>query len=306
MLPFKTIQVDRVYRAERPQKGRLREFVQCDIDILGSDSMNCELELIDTTAKALLAIQIGEFRVKVNDRRILKAILSHMGFADKELDRVCIIFDKMDKIGCEGVENELNMTGFSAEAIRSFVEFLSKGQFTLSSLRSLLPIDNHNYIDQIESLIQSANELAEGKYEVVFDVSLVRGQGYYTGTIFEVESTKFRGAIAGGGRYDHLIGKFVNEDIPAVGFSIGFERIYSILNENGFVAQESRKRIALFYMPDQFIEATKKANELRNEYDVTLYEKPKKLGKFLNRLEEQNINGFIVFGESDDIKLMEA
>ena len=250
--PFKVIQMDRVYRAERPQKGRLREFIQCDIDILGSDSSTCEIELIHTTAKALLNIGINNFKVKINDRRILREILLSVGFEEDQLDSVCISFDKLNKIKAEGVEAELT---------------------------------------------------EKGKYVAEYDMTLVRGQGYYTGTVFEVESLDFNSSIAGGGRYDNLIGKFLKEQIPAVGFSIGFERIYSILMEKESYNTEKQKKVVLIYEENQVADAIRYAEELRKTYKTALYIKPKKLGKFLNKLEEQGFDGFQVFGRDEEVRM---
>ena len=218
-LPMKCIQIDRVYRAERPQKGRLREFIQCDIDIIGSESTDSEIELILTTTKALDAIGLKNYKVKLNDRRLLRAVLQSFGFAENDLDSVCITFDKMDKIGLTGVVEELTEKGFAKDAVDNFEKFLSEGDFTLESLKSRL--EDKTPAESLEHIINTVNELTGNAFELVFDLSLVRGQGYYTGTVFEVESIDFKGAVAGGGRYDHLIGKFLNEDIPAVGFSIG-------------------------------------------------------------------------------------
>lgn len=304
ILPFKSIQIDRVYRAERPQKGRLREFIQCDIDILGSESTNCEIELIHTTAKALLAIEIGDFKIKVNDRRLLKAVLIAMGFADTDIESVCIVFDKLDKIGLEGIESELREKGFSGAAVDNFIQFLNKKEFSLESIRSIINESDNEYADSVEKIIKTSRELSQNMYSVEFDISLVRGQGYYTGTIFEAESTKFRGAIGGGGRYDNLIGKFTGDSVPAVGFSIGFERIFSILSDQKLSYSENRKRVAVIYGDGEYAAASSKADVLRKDYNVTMFEKPKKLGKFLNKLELQKYYGFLVFGESEDLKVM--
>lgn len=300
--PMKCIQIDRVYRAERPQKGRLREFIQCDIDILGTSSINAEIELICTTTKALLAIGMDEFTVKVNDRRILRAVLLHMGFEEKELDSVCIIFDKMDKIGAEGVESELTEKGYDSKVIDKFAAFLKAGDFSLESIEKM--IGDNEAIANVKRIIKTAQELAEGKYNLKYDISLVRGQGYYTGTVFEVESNKFKGAIAGGGRYDHLIGKFLNEDVPAVGFSIGFERIYAILSEQGIKEEDTKKRVAVIYEPEDIVGAYQKAEELRKNYTVTLFERPKKVGKLLNKLEEKGYYGFWQFGQNEEMNVM--
>lgn len=300
--PMKCIQIDRVYRAEQPQKGRLREFIQCDIDILGTSSVNAEIELICTTTKALLAIGMDEFTVKINDRRILRAVLLAMGFLEESLDSVCIIFDKMDKIGAEGVEAELLEKGYDASVVAKFAEFLKAGDFSLDRIQAM--IGENEAIENVKKILKVAGELSKGNYDLKYDISLVRGQGYYTGTVFEVESNKFKGAIAGGGRYDNLIGKFLNESVPAVGFSIGFERIYAILSEQGILEGEQKKRVALIYDPEDIVKAYEKAEELRKDYIVTLFERPKKTGKLLNKLEAKGYYGFYQFGQSEEVTVM--
>ncbi len=299
-IPMKCIQMDRVYRAERPQKGRLREFIQCDIDIIGSESTDSEIELILTTTKALDAIGMKNYKVKVNDRRLLRAVLASFGFAESELDSVCITFDKMDKIGLDGVVEELNEKGFDGKAIESFKNFLEKKDFSLDSVAAIL--EDKTPAESLKHIIDTVGELTDNAYEVVFDLSLVRGQGYYTGTVFEVESIDFKGAIAGGGRYDNLIGKFLNENVPAVGFSIGFERIFSILMEHGIDITSRQKKIAVMYDEQEFIAAVKIADKLRNEGNIaSLYVKPKKMGKFLGKLEERKYDGFVNVQNGEDV-----
>ena len=300
-LPMKCIQMDRVYRAERPQKGRLREFVQCDIDIIGSSSITCEIELIQTTANALLNIGMKDFTVKLNDRRILRAMLMQMGFAEESLDSVCITFDKLDKIGVEGVKAELLEKEEPEAAVNALCEVLSGGALSLDKVEEILP--SNEAVRSLKNILTTATELAAGRYGIRFDLSLVRGQGYYTGTVFEVESNEFRGAIAGGGRYDNLIGKFTGEKVPAVGFSIGFERIFGILSAVGFKIPGSKPRIALYCSESDLLGAAKKAEELREKYIVSLLERPKKLGKALSRMEERGYAGYLVYGEGDEIKL---
>lgn len=303
-LPMKCIQIDRVYRAERPQKGRLREFIQCDIDIIGSESTDSEIELILTTTKALDAIGLKNYKVKLNDRRLLRAVLQSFGFAENDLDSVCITFDKMDKIGLTGVVEELTEKGFAKEAVDNFEKFLSEGDFTLESLKSRL--EDKTPAESLEHIIDTVNELTGNAFELVFDLSLVRGQGYYTGTVFEVESIDFKGAVAGGGRYDHLIGKFLNEDIPAVGFSIGFERIFGILMNNGISIEQRADKIAVVYEDGQLKDAVKAADALRAQGKIaSLYTKPKKLGKFLNKLEERGYDGFLNVGVSEEVSMFE-
>lgn len=300
--PFKCIQIDQVFRAERPQKGRLRQFVQCDIDILGSDSVNCEIELIDTTAKALINIGIRNFKIKINDRRILKSLIYAAGFTPDDADSVCIVFDKMDKIGAEGVAAELTEKGFSPDTVKKFTDLMSITPFTLEEAEKYC--EDKSPVESLRYIIETVKKLAGDSYSIVYDKSLVRGQGYYTGTIFEIESLDFGSSIAGGGRYDNMIGKFLNESVPAVGFSIGFERIASILSDAGYEIAESKKRIAVIYDTADILPALAKADEYRSEYEVVLYERPKKLGKLFGKLEEQGFYGCYILKESEGIKVL--
>lgn len=300
--PFKCIQTDQVFRAERPQKGRLREFVQCDIDIIGSDSVNAEIELIYVTAQALLNIGIGGFIIKINDKRVLKDILLRAGFKEEQLDSVCITFDKLAKIQVSGVIEELKQKGFEAEAVTRFEEILGKGGLTLEDAAEYC--HDSTYIDNLRYIMEQSEKLAEGKYSLAFDSSLVRGQGYYTGTVFEIESPEFGSSIGGGGRYDNMVGKFLNESIPAVGFSIGFERIVSILLNGDYEFSQLKKRAAVIYDKDRILDAMKLAQEKREEYDVTLLERAKKLGKQLGQLENQDYDtAFIMNDEVEEKKL---
>ena len=296
--PFKAIQTDKVYRAENPQKGRLREFMQCDIDVIGDPEPECEIELIAVTAKALRALDIGSFTVRVNDRTVLNAMLSAFGFANEELPSVCISFDKFDKIGVDGVSNELTEKGYDKSAIEKLSDVLSKLPLTLDKVTEIV---GEETTARLSKIINASREIANGNYGVEFDISLVRGQGYYTGTVFEVRSENFGSSVAGGGRYDNLIGKFIGENIPACGFSIGFERIFSILIEQKR-AVSSKNKIAIFY-EDNFSDVYAKAEELRKEYDVAIFKKPKKQGAFLNRLQT---SGFVGFAYADgNVKLFE-
>lgn len=298
--PFKCIQIDKSYRAERPQKGRMREFVQCDIDILGSDSPLCELELIHTTAAALLKLDIGSFTIKVNDRRVLRGVLRSVGVAEEQMDTVCVSLDKWDKIGTEGVLAELSEKEISPEAVEAIGKLL-EGGCTLEQAEALC--GDPESIARLKGILKDSQALANGKYDVVFDLLLIRGQGYYTGTVFEIQSNKFRGSVAGGGRYDGLIGKFTGENVPAVGFSIGFERIFQILESQGFTIPGKPRRIAILCNEDEGAAAIAKAEELRaNDAEVSVYVRPKKMGKFLNRLQEQGFDAFLVLGESDEPK----
>ena len=274
--PFKVIQTDRVYRAERPQKGRLREFVQCDIDILGDSSPNAEVELIDVTARALLKIGFTGFTVNINDRRILRAMLQKMGFAEEQLDSVCISFDKMD--------------------------FLRAGDFSLDTVAA--KVDDEALTADLRYVIATSEKIANGRYGIAYAPSLVRGQGYYTGMVFEVTCPQFSGAVAGGGRYDNMVGKFIGQQVPAVGFSIGFERVCGILLEQGYQIPGAKPHLALLYLKDaDFAAVLAKAETLRADYDVTVLPQAKKLGKQFGTLEAAGYNA-VAFADNDDIKVL--
>lgn len=298
--PFKVIQMDRVYRAERPQKGRLREFMQCDIDIIGNESRDAEIELILTTTKALNRVGLSDYKVKINDRRILSDIFAYAGFAKEDNEKLAIIFDKQDKIGIDGVKAELEENGFDQICIDKFISLFANGSLTLESVANVC---DASYVAELQRIIDAVTTVSKGTIPVEFCPSLVRGQGYYTGTIFEVEAAGYSGAVAGGGRYDNLIGKFLNEDIPAVGFSIGFERIFGILMEQNYSIPNRKKKIAVFYDADTYAEALIYAEDLRNNYIISVIARPKKLGKYLNKLEAQGFDGFAVYGQEDGVKL---
>ncbi len=301
IMPFKAIQMDRVYRAENSQKGRLREFMQCDIDIIGSEDPECEIELILTTAKALKKIGIGDFTVRINDRGLLRGAIEKCGFATADIDSVCISFDKLDKIGADGVKDELCAKGFDSTAVDTFCKFFGKEQITMADVDAF--VGGSPALDRLKYIMSGVDELSGGSVNTRFDISLVRGQGYYTGTVFEVESNDYKGAVAGGGRYDNLIGKFIGENIPAVGFSIGFERIFSILSDKGAVAARgARDKIVVMYGEGQFIEAAKKAEDLRETADVTLCIRGKKMGKQLARYQERGYGYFWNIGKSEELQ----
>ena len=295
--PFKVIQTDRVFRAERPQKGRSREFVQCDIDILGDKSPNAEVELIDVTSRALLNIGFDDFVININDRRILRSMLENMGFPFETLDSVCITFDKLDKIGAEGIEKELNEKQLPSDAVKTLVSFISNGkEITLEDVSSRCA--DVSIADDLKYIIKTVETVAEKKYKIAYCPNLVRGQGYYTGVVFEIGSPKFAGAVGGGGRYDNMIGKFLGQQIPAVGFSIGFERICSILIDSGFNIPDEREKCALLYEDSvSFADVMKEAEKLRKSYIVSIIRKAKKPGPQFDMLEKQGYKIFAQFKE---------
>ena len=299
--PFKVIQTDRVFRAERPQKGRLREFVQCDIDILGDESPNAEIELIDVTTRALLKIGFTGFTVNINDRRILRGMLTAMGFAPETLDSVCITFDKMDKIDAAGVEAELAEKEMPAQAVRALADFLAAGDVSLDAVAARCA--DSAVADELKYVLATAERMAGGRYGIAYCPSLVRGQGYYTGMVFEVTCPQFSGAVAGGGRYDKMVGKFLGQPVPAVGFSIGFERVCGILLEQGYRIPGAKAKLALLYAPDaDFAAVLAKAEALRGEYEVTVLPQAKKAGKQFAALDAAGFAG-AAFMDKEEIKL---
>lgn len=283
-MPFKAIQIDRVFRAERPQKGRLREFYQCDIDIIGDLSVNAEMELVAATSAALLNIGFEDFTVRINDRRILTDMIKAAGFGDDDVGSVCIIFDKLDKIGLEGVKEELAEKGYDEAIVAKFVNMLSESEDDALRAAEKYCTDAE-VVSNVRKVIDFANSISLGKFNAVYDRSLVRGMGYYTGMVFEVVSPKFGSSVGGGGRYDNMIGKFLGESVPAVGFSIGFERICAVLYDEGFVAPQKEKVILAYNAEDDFAAVALKAKELTSEGKiVTMLKRSKKFGKQVDAL----------------------
>lgn len=245
--PFKALQIGPVWRADRPQKGRFRQFYQCDIDILGDPTCLAEIELITATT-TLLGKLFDNFKVRINDRGILKAMAAYSGFSEDSYDKIFIILDKMDKIGLEGVKAELLESGYAAESVEKYLDLFAKLEteadpvdWLRNELGDFLPAAT---AESISTIMNSVKKTQYKPYEVAFDPTLVRGMSYYTGTIFEIEMPDFGSSVGGGGRYDKMIGKFTGQDTPACGFSIGFERIVMLLLENGYEVPSTRKKKA--------------------------------------------------------------
>ena len=246
--PFKALQIGNVWRADRPQRGRFRQFMQCDIDILGEGSVLAEIELILATTAMLGKLNFKNFTVCINDRNILKAMAAYSGFKEEDYDEVFIILDKMDKIGAEGVAKELEEMGYTRENVDTYLKLFDEVETDLSGVRHLKEklgdFLNSETAEGMEMIMSSVEAAKECDFKLKFDPTLVRGQSYYTGTIFEVTMDDFGGSVAGGGRYDKMIGKFTGQDTPACGFSIGFERIVMLLLESGYEVPGVRQKKA--------------------------------------------------------------
>ena len=266
--PFKAFQLGNVWRADRPQKGRFRQFTQCDIDILGDSSILAEIELVSATSAMLLKLGFEDFKVRINDRRILKAIADKCGFSPDDYDKVFIILDKMDKIGADGVEKELIASGYPEESCKKYMEYYSNSYEDCSAFCSSFS-EETNASSNLEMIISCVKKITDGKFEIAFDPTLVRGMSYYTGTIFEIELPGYGFSIAGGGRYDDMIGKYAGIKVPACGFSIGFERIITILKDKGFKIPTDDEKIVFLaengLSKEQLEEMFAEALSLRSE-----------------------------------------
>ena len=288
--PFKALQMGNVWRADRPQRGRFRQFMQCDIDILGEAGILAEIELILATTTTLGRIGFHDFEIRINERRILKAMASYAGFAEDDTEDVFITLDKMDKIGLDGVTAELK-EHYDAASVDKYVALFS-GLSEIKDVKAgtaFLKAELGDFLDQevVDSLTEieiAVNNAKEAKFELVFDPTLVRGMGYYTGTIFEIAIPEFGGSCGGGGRYDHMVGKFAGHEVPACGFSIGFERIILLLMESDFQIPLQGKKIAYLveknYPADKLVDVMNQAKEARKKGQQVLVVRRAKNAKF--------------------------
>ena len=302
-MPFKALQIGNVFRAERPQKGRFRSFKQCDIDIIGEPSVSAEIELIHTTAAALLAIGFHDFTVHINDRRLLSDFILSHGFSAEDIGAVCIALDKADKIGADGVKAELTDRGYDEDKVTALVDGVNA--VTLESLES---VSHSDAAADLINVINTSKTLAKGRYAIEFDFHLIRGMGYYTGQVFEITLDGVGYSVAGGGRYDNMIGKYAKKSVPAVGFSIGFERIVGLIMD-GFIPSDetARRKVALFYEADADMAEVIAASEklIADGYHVSLVKAKKKLGKQIGQYENAGYAGMMVFGRDEQVKLFD-
>ena len=288
--PFKALQMGNVWRADRPQRGRFRQFMQCDIDILGEDRYLAEIELVLATTTLLDRLDFHNFSIRINDRKILKAMAKYCGFPEESYDTVFIILDKMDKIGLEGVEKELLEGGFAADSVEKYLGLFREVSNDAEGVRylgeKLKDVIRENVCQDLITIIETVDKTKTADFRMVFDPTLVRGMSYYTGPIFEIAMDEFGGSVGGGGRYDEMIGKFTGTNTSACGFSIGFERIVMLLLERGYQIPEKGSKTAFLIeknMPaDKLEEILKEASEERkkgNTVNISIMKKNKKFQK---------------------------
>ena len=301
--PFKALQMGNVWRADRPQRGRYRQFMQCDIDILGEPSNLAEIELILATTTTLGKLGFKNFQIRINERRILKAMAAYSGFPEESYDSVFITLDKMDKIGMVGVEEELLENGFDQACVDKYLNlFLDLGNaedgvaYLADTLEGFLEPE---IAQSLREIMDSVKATKASDFEIVFDATLVRGMSYYTGTIFEIAMPEFGGSCGGGGRYDKMVGKFTGNDVPACGFSIGFERIIMLLMERGFKVPTRPKQVAYLIEKgvsgERLCEVIAQAQEARKDGTQVLVARMNKNKKF--QKEQLNKEGYEEFVE---------
>lgn len=292
-MPFKSLQIGNVFRADKPQKGRFRQFTQCDIDILGDNTILAEIELIAATSTMLTNIfkevDILEFTVHINDRRLLKAMGAYSGFCEENFDEVFISLDKMDKLGADKVKEELLLKGYPIDTVEKFISIFSNWNEGISCEEYCSFMENDfvdiQVIENIDTIIDCVKNMINENVKLIYNPTLVRGMSYYTGTIFEISIKGYNFSIAGGGRYDEMIGKFCGQNITACGFSIGFERIITIVQDNAkWNNYRSKKNIAFLIDksigPERIIKIFEEATELREWGNIVLVQPLNKNAKF--------------------------
>ena len=264
--------------------------MQCDIDILGEPTILAEIELILATTTLLGKLDFKNFTIRINDRRILKAMAAYSGFAEADYDTVFIILDKMDKIGLDGVKEELLKEGYAGDAVTKYLELFEKVtadisgvQYLKETLGEFLP---EEVAENLKTIIDSVESTKSADFKMAFDPTLVRGMSYYTGPIFEISMDEYGGSVGGGGRYDEMIGKFTGQPTPACGFSIGFERIIMLLLERDFEVPGSKNKTAYLIdkkMPsDKLLKILEQAKQARAEgqiVNIAIMKKNKKFQK---------------------------
>ncbi|MDH5379635.1 MAG: histidine--tRNA ligase [Cyclobacteriaceae bacterium] len=306
--PFKRYQIQPVWRADRPQKGRYREFYQCDADVVGTKSLICEVEIIQTIREVFSLLKIDDYTIKINHREIIRGISEFAGQKGKETE-LAVAIDKIDKIGWQGVADELTSRGFSNENIENIKSIISiEGELSekLQKLGSLLENNSGKKgVEEMSKMLQLLDYAGENLSNLEFDISLARGLSYYTGAIFEVKINGVQiGSVSGGGRYDNLTGVFGVEDVPGVGFSFGIDRLFDCMEElNLFPTKnpENTKALLVHFDEPSFNYGLKLLSEIRkSNISAEIYPDFSKLKKQIQYADKKGIS-YVVFIGSDEI-----
>lgn len=308
-MPFKAFQVGNVWRADRPQKGRFRQFMQCDIDIIGDSSNLAEIELISSTVTMLGELGLGNVTVRINDRRLLKSMATACNIEQDKLNSVFIALDKLDKIGLDGVKEELAKLEINNTSIEQYCSYFANTQDATTCkqfFEQFTEAEDKDASKNIDDIIYCVKDVISKNGKIVFDPTLVRGMSYYTGTIFEISLEEMNMSIAGGGRYDKMIGEFCGLDVPACGFSIGFERILWLLKQNNFRENSDKQKIAYLISKDVSVEKTKQtmqvvAQKRANGEQVLISPRNKNVKLQKERLFELGYTKFIDVFEDTEI-----
>lgn len=303
-IPFKSIQIDDAFRAERPQRGRVRQFTQCDIDILGDASPMAEVELLTSYAQAYKSLGFDKIQIKINDRRLLNELITKAGFEEGQVQNICISLDKFDKIGREGVVDELVSNGYEKEKVDALLVLFDEIKNAKTNQDKLKIIEkmqiNHKIVDSLREIIESIEKFLVNGQEIVLDVSVIRGQGYYTGTVFEVFDSSFGRAIGGGGRYDKMVEKFTGNSIPAVGCSIGLYSVVMLMIERGFKPQNAK--LAIVYTKESIVDVIETKQKLiKQGYNVSAFAFPKNFNNFLSRLKASGYTKLVKMADTNKI-----
>ncbi len=302
--PFKSIQADDSFRAEKPQEGRNRQFTQCDVDIWGEPSILGEIEIITTTMEAYESVGLPEVVCKLSNRKILTAIIEKCGFSENNFNDVCIIIDKLEKIGIEGCKSELSKNGYPQKSIDKLATALADIQEGGLEKTKIYGANTED-VETVETILSTIKPFLPKGYSIKFDISIVRGQGYYTGCVFEMYCYKsgYRGAIGGGGRYDKMYAKFAGENLPAVGYGLGLDSVLLVLKKLGVTSLSKTKKLALIYRQGDDVKQIMEAkNRLKKNYDVAVFPQPKNFKELIRKLK---LNGFQLLTKLDKTEIEE-
>ena len=304
-VPFKSIQIDEAFRAERPQRGRVRQFTQCDIDILGDPTPMAELELLYAYMCSYKNLGFKKLTFKINDRRILNELIKNCGFPESEIMSICVSLDKFDKIGFDGVKEELVAKGYDSAKVKKLIEIFASIKNSNDNADKLKQLQNfgvgEDILSSIKTIIDTANGYNFAGYQVVYDVTIIRGQGYYTGTVFEVFDDEFGRAIGGGGRYDKMIEKFAGTPIPAVGASIGLYSVVMLMAERGFKTKSSKLALVFDKNSEYKQVIAVKAELIEKGYDVSAFLFPKNFNNFAERLKNNGYEFLVKINDKSKI-----